>query len=335
VKISKRVFLLALMGPVLALAALNYAVGVAARKSVPRWKMAHAKESKDASVAALGNSLIGAGFVEDSFNKGMNLDTQHGAVNLAMGGSSAAEQLVMLRYALSQGMHPRAVIFGFFDFNLTHPLRYTTADFVGNRAMLYYSEPEYARGFYHLSLHDSIEFEIMRHFELFVDRGTAWAGVERFRRLLEQQGMPPQEANSMGRGVDFVMLEYPSAPEFVAECGRASRNPLIPSVAELARQAEAAGSKVYFVEMPMPPAHVKLFYDQPAWNGYRTHLKNMLGGLGATYIDASHWMPQESSFIDPLHLSWDGAQEFSQRLGDYLRDAMPDASHNLGTTAGD
>ena len=123
----------------------------------------------------------------------------------------------------------------------------------------------------------------------------------------------------MGRAVDFAMLEYPSAPAFVAECGRASRNPLIPSVVEIARQAAAAGSKVYFVEMPMPPAHVKTFYDEPAWDGYRTHLKSMLGGLGSTYIDASHWMPGESSFIDPLHLSWEGSQAFSRRLGEYLR----------------
>jgi len=319
----RRTFLLAVAGPVLALIALNYAVGIAARNTVPRWKIGSARGANEASVAAMGNSLIGAGFVEDSFNQGMQLEKPRGAVNLGMGGSSAVEQLLMLRYALRHGMRPREVIFGFFDFQLTHPLRYTTPDLVGNRAMLYYVEPEYARSFYHLSAHDSLEFEVMRHFELFADRGFLWTSVERFRRKLEQQGMPASQSNSMGWGVDFGMLEYPSAPGFVAECGRASHNPLIPSVVELARQAEAAGSKVYFVEMPMPPAHVKTFYDEPAWDGYRTHLKNMLGELGVTYIDASHWMPDESSFIDPLHLSWDGAQGFSRRLGEYMRKAEP------------
>ena len=212
-----------------------------------------------------------------------------------MGGSSAVEQLLMLRYALQQGMRPHAVVFGFFDFQLTHPLEYATRDLIGNRAMLYYMEPEYARGFYHLSLHDRAEFEIMRHFELFADRGQVWERVELFRRALAQQGMPPEKSNSMGRAVDFAMLEYPSAPEFIAECGRASRNPLIPSVREIALQAAAAGSKVYFVEMPMPPDHVQMFYDQPEWAaGYRAHLQQMLGDLGATYIDASHWMPDEN-----------------------------------------
>jgi hypothetical protein len=318
VKISRRAFLIALAGPLIALAALNHWVSVAAAKSVPRWEMGRVRASTDASVVALGNSLIGVGFVEDSFDQGMQLDKAHGAINVAMGGSSAVEQLLMLRYALDQGMHPRAVIFGFFDFQLTHPLEYATRDLIGNRAMLYYLKPEYARDFYHLSVHDRLEFEIMRHFEVFADRGLIWESVERFRRALGQQGMPPEQSNSMGRAIDFAMLEYPSAPEFVAECGRASHNPLIPSVTEIARQSAAAGSKVYFVEMPMPPAHVETFYDEPAWDGYRTHLREMLGGLGATYVDASHWMPQEASFIDPLHLSWDGSREFSQRLGEYL-----------------
>lgn len=165
----RRTFLLAVAGPVLALIALNYAVGIAARNTVPRWKIGIARGANEASVAAMGNSLIGAGFVEDSFNQGMQLEKPRGAVNLAMGGSSAAEQLLMLRYALRQGMRPREVIFGFFDFQLTHPLRYTTPDLVGNRAMLYYVEPEYARSFYHLSAHDSLEFEVMRHFELFAE----------------------------------------------------------------------------------------------------------------------------------------------------------------------
>src|SRR5580658_10371276 len=317
----KRMFFLALAGILIVLIVLDRAVARSAQNSVPRSLMARARESAGAKAVALGNSLIGVGFVEPAFDAGMGLGDGDGAINFAMSGSSALEQLLMLRYALRQGLRPRVVVFGFFDFQLTHPLEYTTGDLIGNRAMLYYLEPEYARGFYHLSVHDRIEFEIMRHFEVFAERGLVWGRVERFRRALDQQGMPPVEANAMGRSIDFAMLEYPSAPAFVAECGRASRNPLIPSVVEIARQASAAGSKVYFVEMPMPPAHVETFYDEPAWNGYRTHLKNMLGELGGTYIDASHWMPKEASFIDPLHLGWEGSREFSKRLGEYLRNA--------------
>ncbi len=316
----KRIFFLALAGIVLLLAAVDHKVARLSWNTIPRWTMSRVRQSTGAQVIALGNSLIGVGFQERSFDEGMRLTQPNGSLSLAMGGSSGVEQLLMLRYALQQGLRPRVVVFGFFDFTLTHPLEYVTRDLIGNRAMLYYVEPEYARGFYHLSLHDRAEFEIMRHFELFADRGTIWERVELFRRALAQQGMPAEASNSMGRSVDFAMLEYPSAPEFIAECGRASRNPLIPSIREIALQAEAAGAKVYFVEMPMPPDHVHMFYDQLEWSGgYRVHLQEMVGGLGADYIDASHWMPDENSFEDPLHLTYTGAQEFSRRLGEYLR----------------
>jgi hypothetical protein len=325
----KRIFFLALAGILLLLAALDLEVARLSWNTVPRWTMSRVRQSTGAQVIALGNSLIGVGFKEPSFDEGAGLAQPNGSLNLAMGGSSGVEQLLMLRYALQQGVRPRTVVFGFFDFTLTHPLEYATRDLIGNRAMLYYVEPEYARGFYHLSLHDRAEFEIMRHFELFADRGTVWERVELFRRGLAQQGMPPEAANSMGRSVDFAMLEYPSGPEFIAECGRASRNPLIPSIREISLQAEAAGAKVYFVEMPMPPDHVHMFYDQPEWSGgYRAHLQQMIGGLGANYIDASHWMPDEDSFEDPLHLTYAGAQEFSGHLGEYLRGVETGATNN-------
>ena len=319
----KRIFFLALAGILILLMALDRVVARSAQNTVPRMLMARTRESTGAKAVALGNSLIGVGFVEPSFDAGMGLDNRDGAVNLGMSGSSAVEQLLMLRYALQQGMRPRVVVFGFFDFQLTHPPEFDTRDLIGNRAMLYYVEPEYARTLYHLSLHDRAEFDIMRHFELFADRGEVWGRVELFRRTLAQQGMPPEKSNSMGRAVDFGLLEYPSAPAFIAECGRASRNPLIPSVREIALQAEEAGSKVYFVEMPMPPEHVQMFYDQPEWAGYRAHLQGILSELGASYIDASHWMPEETAFADPLHLTYDGSQQFSRRLGEYLRKIAP------------
>lgn len=325
----KRIFFLALVGILLLLVGLDRKVARLSANTIPRYTMSRVRQYRGAQAIALGNSLIGVGFQESSFDEGMSLAITSGSINLAMGGSSAIEQLLMLRYAFNQGLRPRVVVFGFFDFTLTHPLEYSTRDLIGNRAMLYYMEPEYARGFYHLSMHDRAEFEIMRHFELFADRGTIWERVELFRRSLAQQGMPTEKADSMGRAVDFAMLEYPSAPEFIAECGRASRNPLIPSVREIALQAEAAGARVYFVEMPMPPEHVQMFYDQPQWsNAYRVHLRQMLGDIGATYIDASHWMPDENAFEDPLHLTYAGAQEFSRRLGAYLRETESDPAKN-------
>jgi len=128
-----------------------------------------------------------------------------------------------------------------------------------------------------------------------------------------------EKTNAMGRANDFSLLEYPSTPEFIAECGRASKRDLIPSVRAIIRQGGEAGMKVVFVEMPMPPAHVHSFYDTAAWGGYRLHVQGMLAAAGAQYIDASHMMPDESMFIDPLHMAYEASKEFSRRVGESLR----------------
>jgi hypothetical protein len=317
--VSKRQFFLALAGLLLVLFALNKAVARSARDTVPRHLMARVRESPGASVLALGNSLVGVGFEESAFDEGMGPGHRHQTINLGLGNSTPVEHLMLLRYALDNGEHPRLLIYGFFDFQLTHPAEFVTSDFVGNRAMLYYLEPEYARQFYHVSLHDRIEFEIMRHFPLFVDRTVIWERVELFRRRLGQQGMPGEKTSAMGRANDFSLLEYPSTPAFIEECGRASRRDLIPSVREIIRQGRQAGMKVVFVEMPLPPAHVESFYDTSAWEEYRSHVQGLLTAAGAQFIDASHMMSDESMFADPLHMTYEASKDFSRRMGGYLR----------------
>lgn len=319
--ISRRHVFLALAGLLLLLAALNACVARNSRNTVPRQLMARVRQSPGAEVLALGNSLVGVGFEESAFDEGIGLDRQQGMINLGLGNSTPVEHLMLLRYALHSGERPRLAIYGFFDFQLTHPAEFATSDFVGNRAMLYYLEPAYARQFYHLSLHDRIEFEIMRRFPLFVDRTVMWERVELFRRRLGRQGMPPEKTNAMGRANDFSLLEYPSTPAFIEECGRASRRDLIPSVSEIIRQGRAAGMKVVFVEMPLPPAHVQSFYDTPAWAGYRSHVQGLLAAAGAQFIDASHMMPDESMFADPLHMTYEASKDFSRRIGESLRGA--------------
>lgn len=314
----RRFFLFPVAGLLVCLVGLNAAVRFATRNSVPRRLMQHARESQSASVLALGNSLIGAGFSENSFDAGMGLNQASASVNLALGASSPVEQLLLLRYALQHGMHPRTVVYGFYDFQLTEPVALSTRDMIGNRAILYYVEPEYGRNFYELSLHDRIEFEIGRHFELFEDRGAVWGRVERFRRVLEQVGIPPVETNSMGRVSDFALLAFPSTDAFTSECNRQISADLDSAVRQIIVQSEAAGSRVYFVEMPMPRAHVHAFYDTDAWAGYRAHVVSILDNLNVSFIDASGWIDNKSDFADPLHLNSAGASRFSQRLGEQL-----------------
>jgi len=323
VSVSKRQLIFSLAGLLLVLCLLDRAVAWMARESYPRRLMSRLRETPGAQVLALGNSVIGTGIVEASLDESLGLGRENGTINLGMGASWPVEHLLMLRYALGHGLRPRVVVYGFYDFQLTHPVELATRDLIGNNAMLYYVEPEYARTFYRLSLHDRIEFQIMRYFEIFADRGAVWLDVERWRRAISQQGMPPEKTSALGRANDFTLLEYPSASAFLEECGRASQLDLIPPVREIVRQASSAGSRVVFVEMPMPPAHVHSFYDSAAWAGYEAHVRGLLDGLGVSYVDASHWMPEESSFEDPLHMTYEGAQRFSRRLGEYIRAAPP------------
>lgn len=324
-RLSKRQFFLTLAGVLVLLGALNEAVARSAENAGPRRLMARVRETPQATVLAIGNSIIGVGLEEAAFDDGIGFSRQQGVINLGLGNSTPVEHLMLMRYALHNGERPRALLYGFYDFQLTHPAEFSTGDLIGNRALLYYIEPEYARQFYTLSLHDRIEFEIMRHFPLFVDRSVTWERVELFRRRLAEQGMPVQETETIGRANDFSLLEYPSAGAFVEECARASRRDLIASVREIIRQSFAAGVRPVFIEMPMPPAHVRSFYDTTAWEKYRGHIQGLLSAEGAQYIDASHMMPDQSMFADPLHMTYAASREFSRRLGESLRESQQES----------
>jgi hypothetical protein len=316
---SKRQLFYSVAVLLMVVAALNIAAACLTRNSIPRRVMAHARQSRNATVAALGNSLIVAGFDEPAFDTGMSLDRQKGSVNLGLGASNPVEQLLLLRYALKHGMRPRILVYGFYDLQLTAPVDLSTRDFIGNHDMLYYVEPEYGRSFYRLSWHDRAEFEIMRHFPMLVDRSAIWAKVERVRRKLAQEGMPEEQVNRFGRVDDFSLLEAANASEFMQHCEAASGAALIASVREIIREAAHAGINVVFVEMPMHPSHLHSFYDTPAWERYRSHIHTLLAAQGVTYLDASRWMGEESMFADHLHLTKAAAAQFSDRLAQVLK----------------
>src|SRR5208282_3020984 len=143
--LTKRQLALAAAVLLASLLAMNLAVIYLTRYSLPRRVMRHARESQPAAVLALGNSLVAAGFDETAFDTGASLSPPHGAANLGLGASSPVEQLLLFRYALARGMRPRLVVYGFYDFQLTAPNQFATGDLIGNRAMLYYVEPFFAR----------------------------------------------------------------------------------------------------------------------------------------------------------------------------------------------
>jgi hypothetical protein len=320
---SKRQFYYSLGALLIVLLALNAVVACTTRNSIPRRLLARARQAPDTSVLAIGNSLIAAGVNESVIDASMQLPPGRGSLNFALGYSTPVEQLLFLRYALEHRMHPRLIVYGFYDLQLSTPIRLTTRELLGNRAVLYYLEPEYARQFYYLSPHDRVEFEIMRHFPMMVDRSAFWAKIELLRRDIGQQGMPHESINQFGRADDFSLLEWSSPENFAQACERASGQDLIAPVLEIIRQGSESGAKLVFVEMPMRPAHVRSFYDTPAWRKYREHVRDIVEPRGVRYIDASHWIDDASLFADALHLGNKGAAQFSQRLGEELRTAPP------------
>jgi hypothetical protein len=300
------------------LLAMNLGIAYLTRKSVPRRVLRHALNSRAARVLALGNSLMAAGFDESVFDSSAGLTAPEGAVNLSLGASSPVEQLLLFRYGLAHGIRPRLLVYGFYDLQLSQPTRFSAGDMIGNHAILYYLEPIYARRFYSLSKHDSLQFSAMHNVPMFADRGAIWAKVEVLRRSMAQQGMPVQNTNKFGRAADFSLLEPANADRFRRECEAAIQLPLASPVRELLHQAHEANIAIAVIEMPMRQSHRNLFYYTQSWREYVAHLRELLDPYNVTFVDASDWMKDDSLFTDSLHLSTMGAVILSQRIGKLL-----------------
>jgi hypothetical protein len=315
---TKRQLILTAAVLLVGLLALNLAVAFLARNSMPRRTMQKARESQSAGVVALGNSLVASGFDAVAFDSAVGIAGPSGAVNLGLGATFPVEHLLLLRYALSHGVRPRLLIYGFYDFQLTAAAQLAISELIGNHSMLYSVEPSYARRFYTLSFRDSIQFSSLHSFPMFADRGAIWAKVEILRRAMAQQGMAAERLSRFGRAADFSLLESDNADDFRNQCEASFNSALSPAVSELFRQARDAGISIVVVEIPMRQAHRSLFYDTPWWNQYVAHIRDLLLPFDVTFIDASRWIENDSLFADPLHLSDEGAAQFSRQLGNLL-----------------
>jgi hypothetical protein len=299
------------------LACANAVVGSLTQHSVSRRILADAKSAGSSTqTIALGNSLVRSGFNSDEFAAAQqSAGVQNVVLNMAMGASTPAEHLLLLRAALRADDRAQLLLYGFYDFQLTDPVSFTFSDMIGNHDLLYYDEPEFARRYYSMSRYDTAGFEIVRHFPLLAERGAVWAKVERLRRAISQQGMPSQATNQFGRVADFTLLEASSQDEFVKHCEQASQEQLNPPVLEMIRETQERQLRVVFVLMPLPPRHVQTFYDTRGWEEYQRHLHELLAKQNVALVDASRWFPDAAQFGDALHLNEEGAREFSQRLG--------------------
>lgn len=301
---------------------LNVGVAVLGRNSIPRQIASRIETTRGLNCLALGNSLMEAGFHPPTFEAASKSRNRNAiiAVNAGMGSSYPVEHMLFLRRAFQKRKDLECVIYGFFDFQLMDQPRTKIGELIGNRAMLYYFEPNIVPRYYEWGLLERLEFHAARMFPAIEERGAIWAKVEKFRRLLSGIGMPREDTNRFGRTADFTLLEASDASQFARDCDRAidSRRELSKPIEAMVALARQHGARISMIEMPMSPAHVARFYNTPAWRRYRTYLRDLLASHGAEYVVASDWITDERLFEDHLHLGAAGAIAFSQKLGQNL-----------------
>ncbi len=298
--------------------AFNLCVRHFARNSVPRRLVRQIDATEGITHLALGNSLIAAGFDPSVFEASMAPEPVV-AFNAGLGASGTVEQLMILQRALRDASTVKVVIYGFFDFQLTDAPSATLTDFFGNRAVAFYLDPGLALRSYQMSPSDRLEFDLLRHVPMVVERAGIWGKVERMRREMGEVGMPPADTNRFGRAADFALLEARSPIDFVSQCERAQNAGLSQPVLEMIGDAHARGAQVVIVEMPMHPYHQSHFYALGAWDKYRDHLRKLVEAQHATYLSAADWVEDANEFADHLHLAPSGAKDFSRRLAVKIR----------------
>src|SRR5215469_8922859 len=285
----------------------------------------------------LGNSLIEAGGDTAAFQSAWaQADASPLTVNLGLGATTPVEHYLILKQALSQPVHIKYVIYGFFDDQLNASTSGNWEDLIGNRAFSYYFPREAAAFYEPHSRLETCQMELIEHVPMLAERSSLWDKVELFRRQLDQIGMPKQKVNRFGRVADFGALEASDVPSFTRRCeaivrARKTFSPPVQAMIDLAHQH---GAKFYLVEMPMSPRHLQTFYSIPVWAETRAYLQSLAEQEHVTYIAASDWVPNGTNFEDTVHLNEEGARSFSTRLATVMsRFATVSATNTIATAS--
>lgn len=298
------------------LLAANYLVALMGRNSIPRQKIRLASEAKDATDIFLGNSTMEAGIDLEAYQGQV---PQSVPLNLGIGWTSPIEH--MLIFSKLSSKPGRRVFYGFVGTQLTDVPRSDVASLTGNRAMVYYANPDLAmrlmgiRDWFTLT-----KFQVLSSIAAFVERDRIWAKVERVRRRLGAIGLPAVETNRFGRVTDFDRVEG-SEGESAQNLNAlvAKQVSLIPAICEMLDSVQREGGQMYVVEMPRPTRH-RGAGDVESWSRYREHLANRVRSHNAIYVDASGWV-SDDGFADSLHLNAAGATIFTARLAEAARSA--------------
>jgi hypothetical protein len=301
--------------------AADLTIGRLTRKTAPREVMVRIGCSpKAVEVLGIGNSLIAAGFDPISVEETLGTPSSRpSAVNAGLGASGVIEHLELTRLALRHHTI-RYLVYGFFDQQMASDAPLRNSDLIGNRAILYYLEPDLTLQFAHFSIFNRAEFQLCRSAAILRERGSLWAKVEGLRRKMEGLGMPSQQSNQFGRKADFALLEASNSEDFRNKCRGVldSGHMLSAPIQALFLEAKERGTSVIVVEMPMHPSHLQRFYEEPEWEEFRSKTRDAVEADGGLYLNASDWIFDPRLFSDDLHLSPNGAKQFSRMLAQHL-----------------
>ena len=299
----------------------NLLVHQLSRGSLPRNLLRAIRSAPDTELAAIGKSLVEAGFNPGEFSRGWSQDGSNiRAFNAGLGSTGPVEHYLVGRQILRYQPHSQRIVYGYFDFQLTDDGRGPLSEVFANRSISLIYEPDVAAGYLFTNGWSERFFPWLARLPVFVERGSIWAKVERQRRWFGDLGLPRSDSNHFGRAEDFRYLETSTPEDFQEKCrgAQAQRRPITPAVDALFREADGHGVRIYVVEMPMTRRHRDRTYDSDAWRNYNDYLLPLLAQYHAVVISAGDWVPDEL-FADPLHLGPAGAVEFSHRLGSAIR----------------
>jgi hypothetical protein len=278
----------------------------------------------DTDVLFLGNSLVEAGCDPSAFREAWPAAQRAPRpVNIALGATSPVEHYLILKHALDLPIHPKYLVYGFFDDQLNASTRGDWADLVGNRAFSYYFPDEAAALYAPGSSFKKWEMRIIGRIPMFAERSSFWGKVELLRRGIEDIGMPKQQTTRYGRVKDFAALEAADLPSFNHRCDAilSQRAAFSPAVRKIVELAQKHGITMVFLEMPMPSRHRNIFYSSPKWSEMRANLQTLAQQNHAIYLTASDWVKDDQAFEDATHLNEQGAKQFSTKLAVTLSQA--------------
>ena len=309
----------------------GYNVAIARRAHTSQRQQARAALERipaSTEVLFLGNSLMESGCNMTAFAAAWpRREGAPPAVNLALGATTPVEHYLLLKHALEGPVRPKYIVYGFFDDQLNAETHGDWSDLIGNRALSYYYPDEAAELYAPGSTLKRWQLQFTQKVPLLSERSSLWSAVEDFRRKLEDVGLPARKRTRFGRVDDFAALAAKNAESFQRRIGDVvgQKRGFSRPVQEILELALSRGTKIVFVEMPMPSRHRTTFYSMAVWSKMRAHLQALATEAGASYLVASDWVEDDAKFEDAVHLNEDGAKFFSGKLADAISqlDGMP------------